>query len=337
MLRTKANYTVMSSIKKSLSELTFTCLVLTGSTVVAEAKEVVKDSLGLIREGDKTFVKYKVDPKQTLFSIVKRFGSNVPEYKAANPGAPDGIKVGDILKIPYNRTLRNLGGSPAASVPPRKVDPAPQYPTTPPQQTSPSNTGGPKMVTHLVEPGQSLYGIASKYHIAVADVRKWNSLSSDNLEVGQVLIIDPTEASKRNNTEARNFIQKVDVQPNYPTAPSNPQPTTPVSTSESDVKLSSEVSRSQSGYKKTIETGLAELIDVEDKSGKYLALHRTAPVGTLVNVKNVANGQSIWVKVIGRLPDLGTDKVVIKLSPRAFEKLNPVDKRIKAEINYMTP
>jgi LysM repeat protein len=107
----------MSSIKKSISELTFTCLVLTGSTVVAEAKEVVKDSLGLIREGDKTFVKYKVDPKQTLFSIVKRFGSNVPEYKAANPGAPDGIKVGDILKIPYNRTLRNLGSSPAASVP----------------------------------------------------------------------------------------------------------------------------------------------------------------------------------------------------------------------------
>lgn len=330
----------MSSIKKSISELTFTCLVLTGSAVVAEAKEVVKDSLGLIREGDKTFVKYKVDPKQTLFSIVKRFGSNVPEYKAANPGAPDGIKVGDILKIPYNRTLRTMGSSSTASTPPaRKPDPAPQYPTTPPQQQVPSNTNAPKMVTHLVEPGQGLYGIAAKYHIAVADIRKWNSLSSDNLEVGQVLIIDPAEANKRNNTEARNFIQKVDVQPNYPTTPANTQPTfsTPVNTSEPEVKLSSEVSRSQSGFKKTIETGLAELIDVEDKSGKYLALHRSAPVGTLVNVKNVANGQSIWVKVIGRLPDLGADKVVIKLSPRAFEKLNPVDKRIKAEINYMTP
>ncbi|MFY7827756.1 MAG: LysM peptidoglycan-binding domain-containing protein [Flectobacillus sp.] len=342
MLRTNANYTVMSSIKKSFSELTFTCLVLTGSAFAAQAKEVVKDSLGLVREGDKTFVKYKVEPKQTLFSIVKRFGSSVPEYKAANPGAPDGIKVGDVLKIPYNKPLRSFGGgSYASSTPAKKAEPLPQYPTTPPQQATPAPTNSPKMVTHIVEPGQGLYGIAAKYHINVTDIKKWNSLSSDNLEVGQVLIIDAAEANKRNTTEARNFIQKVDVQPNYPVASSVPSTsgasTAGVNTSEPEVKVSSEVSRSQSGFKKTTETGLAELIDVEDKSGKYLALHRSAPVGTLVNVKNVANGQSIWVKVIGRLPDLGGDKVVIKLSPRAFEKLNPVDKRIKAEINYLTP
>ena len=32
------------------------------------------------------------------------------------------------------------------------------------------------------------------------------------------------------------------------------------------------------------------------------------------------------------------DRVLtVPTQPRAFEKLNPVDKRIKAEINYMTP
>jgi rare lipoprotein A (peptidoglycan hydrolase) len=54
----------------------------------------------------------------------------------------------------------------------------------------------------------------------------------------------------------------------------------------------------------------------------------------LVNVKNQSNGTSIWVKVIGKFPDTG-DKTIIKLSPRAFEKLNPSDRRIKAEISYM--
>jgi hypothetical protein len=43
------------------------------------------------------------------------------------------------------------------------------------------------------------------------------------------------------------------------------------------------------------------------------------------------------VKIVGKLPDIGSDKVIIKLSPRAFEKLNPSDKRIRAEISYMTP
>ena len=86
--------------------------------------------------------------------------------------------------------------------------------------------------------------------------------------------------------------------------------------------------------KKKIETGIAELIDVPDNSGKFLALHRTAPIGTLVLVKNLTNNQSIWVKVIGRLPN-GDSKVIIKLSPKAFEKLNAVDKRVRAEISYL--
>ena len=83
-----------------------------------------------------------------------------------------------------------------------------------------------------------------------------------------------------------------------------------------------------------IETGMAELIDVPDNSGKYLALHKSAPIGTLVLVKNLANGQSIWVKVIGRLPNTDS-KLIIKLSPKAFERLNAVDKRIRAEISYL--
>ncbi|MEY4955354.1 MAG: hypothetical protein RI981_1439, partial [Bacteroidota bacterium] len=88
------------------------------------------------------------------------------------------------------------------------------------------------------------------------------------------------------------------------------------------------------GMRKTIETGMAELIDVPDNSGKYLALHKSAPIGTLVLVKNLANGQSIWVKVIGRLPNTDS-KLIIKLSPKAFERLNAVDKRIRAEISYL--
>ncbi|WP_266365008.1 LysM peptidoglycan-binding domain-containing protein [Tellurirhabdus rosea] len=84
------------------------------------------------------------------------------------------------------------------------------------------------------------------------------------------------------------------------------------------------------------EIGIAELIDQSDNTNKYLALHRTAPIGTLVLVRNAMNNQSIWVKVIGRLPDTSiNDRVVIKISARAFEKLSPADRRFRAEVSYL--
>ncbi|WP_097130845.1 LysM peptidoglycan-binding domain-containing protein [Spirosoma fluviale] len=83
-------------------------------------------------------------------------------------------------------------------------------------------------------------------------------------------------------------------------------------------------------------SGVAEMIEGNDGSGKYLALHRTAPIGTLVQVRNEFNNQSIWVKVIGRLPDTGVnDKILIKLSTQAFAKLSPVDRRFRAEVSYI--
>lgn len=83
-------------------------------------------------------------------------------------------------------------------------------------------------------------------------------------------------------------------------------------------------------------SGVAEMIDGADGSGKYLALHRTAPIGTLVQVRNEFNNQSLWVKVIGRLPNTGVnDKILIKLSTQAFSKLSPDDRRFRAEVSYI--
>jgi LysM repeat protein len=83
-------------------------------------------------------------------------------------------------------------------------------------------------------------------------------------------------------------------------------------------------------------SGVAEMIEGADGSGKYLALHRTAPIGTLVQVRNEFNNQSLWVKVIGRLPNTGVnDKILVKLSTQAFSKLSPQDRRFRAEVSYI--
>ena len=323
MSKIKHNSSVIGYNPKSALKTVLTCAL---STVALSSfsNGIVKDSVGIKKEAGKTFVLFKVEPKQTLFSIVKRYGSSVAEFKAANPGLSESVNVGQTIKIPYKGVV-------VASAP--KYVPPVSTPTAVPIETV-------RMVSHVVESGQGLFAVATKYKITMTDLRKWNNLTTDVLTSGQVLIVDAREyerAKKAGDLPAKGEVVKVEdtnMGNNTTTTTQKPVSET-VDAGES--KTSSETSKTSSGYRKTIETGLAELIDVEDKSGKYLGLHRSAPAGTLVNVKNSSNGQSIWVKIVGKLPDIGSDKVIIKLSPRAFEKLNPSDKRIRAEISYMTP
>lgn len=316
------NYNPASAVRITIT------FVLSSIAFPSFSTEVAKDSVGFKKEGGKSYVLFKVEPKQTLFSIVKRYGGSVAEFKTANPGISESVNVGQTIKIPYK-------GLPVASVP--------KYtPTAPPVTTAITPpVEAVKMVSHVVESGQGLYAVATKYKVTMADLRKWNNLMTDQLSAGQVLIVDSREyerAKKSGDLPAKGEVVKVEDTNMGSNTGGNVVVQKPVEEpTNGDLKTSSETSKTSSGYRKTVETGLAELIDVEDKSGKYLALHRSAPVGTLVNVKNSANGQSIWVKVIGKLPDIGSDRVIIKLSPRAFEKLNPADKRIRAEISYMTP
>jgi LysM repeat protein len=83
-----------------------------------------------------------------------------------------------------------------------------------------------------------------------------------------------------------------------------------------------------------IERGLAEMIENSENSTKYLALHRDKPIGTMLTVKNSANGRTAIVKVIGKLPDTGlNDKVIIKVSKIAYDALLAKGKRFAVEVS----
>ncbi len=82
--------------------------------------------------------------------------------------------------------------------------------------------------------------------------------------------------------------------------------------------------------------GFASFIDGMDDSEKYLALHKTAKEGTIIFVKNQMNQNMVIVRVIGKLPDTGiNEKIDIRLSKIAFEKLNAKDLIIPVELIYV--
>lgn len=263
------------------------------------------DSVGHKWENGKLFVLHKVEKGQTAFAISKRYGTTVDEIKQANGGTID-VKVGQIVKVPYSRFKKTSAG--------------PTQPAAVETKSAPAVIHVSTAGTHTVEVGNTLYNIANRYGVTVADLKTWNGLTSDQVSLGQVLIVSaqkfsensaPPKVSVPVADTARTVVPEKEFRPAPVAAPA--------------VKT-----------RTVTQQGLAEKIDVGSKnSPKYLALHREAPIGTLVQVTNQATQEVIWVKVIGRIPDTSNnDDIVIKLSSNAFEKISPQTRRFRAEISY---
>ncbi|MGI8892798.1 MAG: peptidoglycan-binding protein, partial [Bacteroidia bacterium] len=84
------------------------------------------------------------------------------------------------------------------------------------------------------------------------------------------------------------------------------------------------------------EKGSASWIDDNDiNPSKFYALHRSAPTGTIIKVTNRMNNKTVFVKVVGVLPNTGDNSnITIKLSKAAASKLDVIDARFQAELNY---
>lgn len=89
------------------------------------------------------------------------------------------------------------------------------------------------------------------------------------------------------------------------------------------------------------EKGVATWIEstgIEPSSDRYYALHNSAPIGSVVKVRNLMNNRTIYAKVIGTLSESEVqEKVLIKLSAGAAERLNVLDNRFVSEITYFVP
>ena len=160
-----------------------------------------------------------------------------------------------------------------------------------------------KAKSHVVKEKETLFAISRLYDIPVNLIQQWNNLKDENLKPGQELVftgkVTPEMLSK------------------------------PIGTMYG-------VDRKDLMAVPVTELGIAEVIKTQNKSDKHVALHREAPIGSLVKVRNEATGASVLVKVIGTLPEIGENHgVMIRVSPAAFVKLQPKDNRLRAEISYM--
>ncbi len=171
-------------------------------------------------------------------------------------------------------------------------------------------------ITHTVGQGETLFAVAKKYDSKVEDLISWNNLSSNNLAVGQKLKVGRGPAGPSTVPVVSSSVPVI------------------VNNERSEATLTTNKTEDTS-YKNIKETGLAEVIDGTGNHKKYLVLHRDAPVGTIMRVRNEENDITIFARVVGKLPNTGDNsRLVVKVSKAAFDQLRAVNSRFPVEVSY---
>src|ERR1700761_3727688 len=80
----------------------FCILILFASAAYASTPA---DSIGVTKINQKLHVRYMVEPGETIYGISTRYGVSVSDILELNPELENGLKVGQVINIPYEPTL----------------------------------------------------------------------------------------------------------------------------------------------------------------------------------------------------------------------------------------
>jgi len=321
------------------------------------------DSVGVAFKNGSYFIIHEVENRQTLFALSKVYKVTTGEITAANPGMLPALQPGQLLYIPLKNFIPSQGlvlsviedgklvsgkaeeeqetEKPAKEIPAetkkekeKEEGPEPgQIEETKPDKFNWKKHDKDDDLYHTVKAGETLFRIATFYGLSVEEIKTLNGLLNNTIEVGQNLLIKKgrrtlenekrLEKEKRDREKLEELKYKNTEKPKKDNTPKKeeektmPQPETAPEPGEVN------------------ETGWALVIEKEfPDADKNVALHTTAPTGTIILVTNPGNGKAIYVRVAGKLET--TDKtLLLMISPEAARNLgaNPEGK-IKLQLSY---
>jgi LysM repeat protein len=269
---------------------------------------------------------------ETLYSIARQYQLSVSDIKAWNDLKTANLEIGQVLRLGNSDRIATDKKSVAQTDVQAEADKKPQI--------------GPNAAneTHKVLSGETLYSISRKYSISIQDLKSLNDLEGNSVDIGQVLVlksggvIENKKAAEPVVIVEDSYVSPVvEVQPIVEekkqvvvTKVEEPLPKVQ-KYGNSDRRVTNE-----NGFDQVIEEGFAMKIENSPDTQKYLALHRSLPIGKIIQIKNQMNNQTIFVRIIGKLPDVGANtNVLVRLSEQAFSRLGAIDPKIPIEITYL--
>lgn len=291
------------------------CLVLSANFVTAKTVHPVvntstdsivpgrmlsfKDSLFADFRGPRQiYVTHRMKKGQTLGGLQKYYSISVGDLVYFNPEIKDiySIPVGQAVRIPISLSLLMREDNETTKV---------RWKVVP--------------VLYKVKPGETLYRVAKTYFdIPVETLKARNSLSSNEIKPGQILHIGwlnvkGVKPSERKYSGLKGELREVN----------------------SNLSKKYMEDGKNATKKKYEEKGTAAWKKTSSRDTKLYALHRTAPIGTVIKVYNPSNKRTLYVKVMGKMSDeVYRDNYIIYLSPAAAKSLGAVNEWIRVELIY---
>lgn len=181
-------YSISKKYKVSVSQL---------ETLNPEAKNglAINSMLKISERKESENQEHKVEPKETLYGLSKKYNISIEKLKKLNPTIEsEGLKVGMILKLTSDYKLSNSGSVFVQNPKPKPLENEEQ-----------------QEVFHTVLPKETKYRISKKYKIKIAELERLNPQIKDGLEVGMQLVIK-TSQKNENQVTTPNIIKPVNIE-----------------------------------------------------------------------------------------------------------------------------
>ncbi|MHC8950308.1 DPBB and LysM peptidoglycan-binding domain-containing protein [Sphingobacterium hungaricum] len=264
---------------------------------------LVPDSVGTEIINGEVYIIHKVVRNDTYYQLGRQY--NVPVKTVMDANNKKNLKLGDTVKVPTGRK--------ATSTAPVLINP--NQASKPAQEIRPQDI----FTEYKVSKSETLYSIAKKFGTNVPDLKRANNLTSDSLRDGMLLKI-----------------------PNGNIPEPEPEPIEiiplPVPIEQPTVDLSG-FEANKYGIREKKEKGVGIWMDNLESDGKSnLALHKSAPIGTILKITNPITNNVTYAKVVGKFSDnVDTQDAIVVLSKSAASYIGVHDRRFLVEITYGVP
>ncbi len=305
-------------------------------------------------QNDKKVITHTVGPKENITSIGRLYNINGRELANFNKiDYEKGLTLGQVLKIPAVNTSTEVAI------------------TTPVKQITPVNAVVASVVNgtpiyHTVTKKETLYHISTLYNkVPIADIRKWNNLTSDALSEGANIIVG--YSSTKTDSEVKivpvtklpiekQVVQNVVIKPKKEEIPIIKTPVeneVNVQTKKSEIDATTvnniKATDFKGGFFKNLfdeqnknkqvftETGIGGVFKSTSgwEDGRYYCLHNTAAAGTILKITNNANGKIVYAKVLDLIPDIKQNNgLFIRISNAAADVLGVAENKLDCTLNY---
>jgi len=282
------------------------------------------DSTGVKIINGKTFIIHQVDVGQGLYGVARRYKTTVPKIKDANPGIGQSLSVGQIILVPYTDKPGKLikpGNKPETKIIQKQKAPAENKAEIVPV---PSDK---EPIYHTVTKKETIIKIAENHHLTVDELKALNHSDLDPISPGEKIIVGYKEKKA----------SKEKIKPDTKAATKSAKPDKTKTAKKQDPETIITDKAPENGIKRPVtENGMGTWVDDGSiKTDISLAMHKTAPAGTIVKLTNPMNGRAKYVKVVGTLPDTDDNKsIIIKISKNTADELGIIDKDFRVKLEY---